>query len=151
MAANRSTLDRMRAFNRFYTEVIGALDDRHEGLSLTLAEARCLFTIDRLGSPDIGSIAQTLHLDLGYVSRLVSRLERAGRVARSPGNDDKRRRLVTLTAAGADLFAEVARRSDARMAAATDHLSAAQLAELLGAMETIRTSIRPVTHDTEPT
>lgn len=127
----------MRAFNRFYTEVIGALDDRHEGLNLTMAESRCLFTIDRLGSPDIGLIAETLVLDLGYVSRLVSRLERAGRVRRSRGNDDHRRRVVTLTKDGAALFAEVARRSDARMEALTNHLDRTQLAELLEAMDTI--------------
>src|SRR5688500_5505454 len=117
----------MRAFNRFYTERIGALDDRHEGLTLTLAESRCLFTIDRLGAPDIGSIAETLRLDLGYVSRLVSRLERAGRVRRSPGDDDRRRRVVTLTKAGHDLLAEVARRSNARMDAMTDHLRPAEM------------------------
>lgn len=128
----------MRAFNRFYTETIGALDDHHEGLALTLAESRCLFTIDRLGCPDIGLIAETLKLDLGYVSRLVSRLERAGRVQRSRGRDDHRRRVVTLTEAGRALLAEVAGRSDARMDAITEHLDRHQLAELLAAMDTIR-------------
>jgi DNA-binding MarR family transcriptional regulator len=128
----------MRAFNRFYTEMIGALDDRHEGLNLTLAESRCLFTIDRLGSPDIGLIAETLRLDLGYVSRLVSRLEGAGRVRRARADDDHRRRVVTLTEAGAALLSEVAGRSDARMDALTDHLDQTQVAELLAAMETIR-------------
>jgi hypothetical protein len=37
--------------NCLYTEPIGALNDPHEGLALTLAESRCLFTIDRLGPP----------------------------------------------------------------------------------------------------
>jgi DNA-binding MarR family transcriptional regulator len=134
----QETAQQMRAFNRFYTEMIGALDDRHEGLNLTLAESRCLFTIDRLGGPDIGMIAATLRLDLGYVSRLVSRLERAGRVRRSRGDDDHRRRVVTLTEEGAALLAEVAGRSDARMEALTDHLDQTQVAELLTAMEAIR-------------
>lgn len=139
MAGRRlETAQQMRAFNRFYTEMIGALDDRHEGLNLTLAESRCLFTIDRLGSPDIGLIAATLRLDLGYASRLVSRLERAGRVRRARGADDHRRRVATLTEEGAALLADVAGRSDARMEALTDHLDPTQVAELLAAMETIR-------------
>jgi DNA-binding MarR family transcriptional regulator len=74
----------MRAFNRFYSERIGALDGRHEGSALTIAESRCLFTVKRLRTPDIGQVAGTLGLDLGYVSRLVSQLERAGRRRRRP-------------------------------------------------------------------
>ncbi len=128
----------MRAFNRFYTERIGALDDRHEGMGLTLAESRCLFTIDRLGHPDIGQIAQSLDLDLGYASRLVSRLQRSGCVARSRTDGDHRRRVVTLTPAGADLLAEVARRSNARMGSLIAHLSPGEVKELLKAMDTIR-------------
>ena len=138
MAVGKRTAEQMRTFNRFYTERIGALDDRHEGLALTLAESRCLFTIDRLGAPDIGMIADALALDLGYVSRLVSRLERAGRVRRARAAADGRRRVVTLTAAGEALLAEVARRSNVRMDDLTAHLRPAEMKELLGAMDTIR-------------
>src|SRR4051794_7687484 len=97
----------MRAFNRFYTERIGALDERHEGLDLTIAESRCLFTVRRLGAPGLGDVAAALALDLGYVSRLVSGLEREGRLRRVPATDDRRRRVVTLTPAGEALLAEV--------------------------------------------
>ena len=127
----------MRAFNRFYTERIGALDERHEGLALTIAESRCLFTVRRFGDPDLGQLAAALALDLGYVSRLVSRLERAGRVRRSPAADDRRRRVVTLTPAGEALLAEVERRSNARMDTLTAHLRPGEIKELLHAMDTI--------------
>jgi len=133
----------MRAFNRFYTEQIGALDERHEGLGLTLAQSRCLFTIDRLGTPDTGALANRLGLDLGYVSRLVSRLVRAGYVARSRGDGDHRRRVLTLTPTGRDLLSEVARRSDARVTDLTDHLRPTELKELLGAMDTIHRLLTP--------
>ena len=136
----------MRAFNRFYTERIGALDERHEGLALTIAESRCLFTIRRLGAPDMGTIAEALGLDLGYVSRLVSRLERAGRVARRTADGDARRRVVQLTAAGAALLEEVERRSNARMDALTAHLKPAEVKELLAAMETIESLLDPEEH-----
>lgn len=128
----------MRAFNRFYTERIGALDDRHEGLDLTIAESRCLFTIRRLGSADVGQVAGELGLDLGYVSRLLSRLERAGRVKRSRADDDGRRRVITLTDHGARLLEEVECRSNARMDALTAHLSRAEVRRLLEAMDTVR-------------
>lgn len=127
----------MRAFNRFYTERIGALDERHEGLALTIAESRCLFTVRRLGAPDIGRIAEALGLELSYVSRLVSRLERAGRLRREPADDDRRRRIVSLTTAGEELLQEVERRSNARMDELTAHLSPREVKELLAAMNTI--------------
>lgn len=133
----------MRAFNRFYTERIGALDDRHEGLALTLAESRCLFTIRRLGAPDVSGISEVLGLDLGYVSRLVSRLERAGHVRRTPADDDRRRRLVTLTPEGKGLLDEVERRSNDRMDALSAHLGPHEKKELLMAMETIRQLLDP--------
>ena len=128
----------MRAFNRFYTERIGALDDRHEGLDLTIAESRCLFTIRRLTSADVGQVASELGLDLGYVSRLLTRLERAGRVRRSRADDDGRRRVITLTDEGARLLGEVERRSNARMDALTAHLSPVEVRRLLEAMDSIR-------------
>lgn len=133
----------MRAFNRFYTERIGALDDRHEGLALTLAESRCLFTIRRFGAPDLSSISDVLGLDLGYVSRLVSRLERADRIRRTPADDDRRRRLVTLTPGGAGLLDEVERRSNDRMDALAAHLRTSEKKELLMAMNTIRRLLDP--------
>lgn len=134
---------RMRAFNRFYTERIGALDDRHEGVGVTLAQSRCLFTIDHLCDPDIGLIAQHLALDLGYASRLVSALERAGWVQRSTADGDRRRRVVTLTSQGAELLAEIARRSNARMEALTAHLGALERKKLLAAMDTIHRLLEP--------
>jgi DNA-binding MarR family transcriptional regulator len=138
MARPESLARRMRAFNRFYTERIGSLDDRHEGVDLTLAESRTLFTVRALEAPELGHIAGALGLDLGYTSRLVTRLERAGRLRRRPAPADRRRRVVTLTPAGEALFTEVERRSDARMDALTAHLRPAQRTELLAAMDTIR-------------
>ena len=134
---------RMRAFNRFYTEQIGALDDRHEGLDLTLAESRCLFTIDRLGGVEAGALAAALDLDLGYVSRLVSRLEQAGRVCRTPDPNDRRHKSITLTDRGTRLLAEVVDRSNARMDALVSDLNRSERARLLEAMEVIHELLRP--------
>jgi DNA-binding MarR family transcriptional regulator len=138
MARRQPTAIGIRAFNRFYTEQIGALDERHEGLAVTLAESRCLFTVRRLGAPDIGQIAGALGLELSYVSRLVSRLERRGHLRRAQAEDDRRRRVVTLTRSGGGLLAELEQRSNARMDALTAHLGPQDMKELLDAMDTIR-------------
>jgi DNA-binding MarR family transcriptional regulator len=150
MPRRESVAEPVRSFNRFYTERIGSLDERHEGLDLTLAESRGLFTVRRLGAPEVGEVAAALGLDLGYTSRLVSRLERAGRLRRRPGSEDRRRRVVTLTPAGRDLVAEVERRSNARMDALTAHLAPDQREELLAAMDTIRRLLGPTGPDPDP-
>jgi DNA-binding MarR family transcriptional regulator len=131
----------IRSFNRFFTEAIGSLDEQHEGLDITLAGSRVLFTIRSLPDAQVGQIADVLHLDLAYTSRVLGTLEDAGLVRRTISRQDRRQRDVALTAKGRRLLSKIERRSNARVLALVDHLSTAELDEVLGAMTTIRTLI----------
>jgi DNA-binding MarR family transcriptional regulator len=113
-------------------------DGRYEALAITIAESRGLFSVRRPCTPDIGQVAETLGLDVGYVSRLVSRGERAGRLRLAPAEDDRRRRVVSLTAKRRRLLGAVEQRSNDCMDALAAHLRPSQVKELLEAMETIR-------------
>jgi hypothetical protein len=79
----------------------------------------------------------------GYVSRLVSQLERAGRLRRAQAEDDCRRRVASLTAKGRRLLEAVEQRSNERRDALTAHLRPSQVKELLEAMGTIRRLLSP--------
>ncbi len=130
--------ERLRAFNRFFTERIGALDDQHEGLDVTLGESRLLFTIRELGAPHPGEVADRLDLDLAYTSRLLGRLDDRHLIERSVSASDRRQRVVELTAGGRRLLATIERRSNARVLDLVDHLDPPQLDELTSAMSTIQ-------------
>ncbi len=131
--------ERLRAFNRFYTETIGSLDDQHEGLGVSLAQSRLLYTIASVDQPQVGWLADRLQLDMAYTSRLLGSLEDRGLIRRTISRQDRRQRVTTLTAKGKKLLARIEHRSNARMSTLTSHLDPSQIDQLLGAVDTIRT------------
>ncbi len=138
----------LRSFNRFYTENIGALDDTHEGLDVTLGQSRVLFTIAQLVAPEISAVAAALLLDTAYASRLISSLEDRKLVRRVTSTQDRRRRSVKLTATGRTLLDRVEKRSNRRMLGLVAHLDARHQAELLAAMHLIRHLLDPAKEPT---
>jgi DNA-binding MarR family transcriptional regulator len=146
MSRNRTSTrtqlaESIRSFNRFFTEAIGSLDEQHEGLDVTLAGSRILFTVRSLPDAQVGQVAEALRLDLAYTSRVLGVLEDSGLVRRTISRSDRRQRDVALTAKGDELLAEIERRSNARVLELVGHLSSDEVRRLLGAMSTIRTLI----------
>lgn len=95
----------VRAFNRFYTRLIGLL---HQGVldsSYSLTEVRVLFELDRAGRMEAGDLRRLLGLDAGYLSRMLGRFEGDGLVVRERSAADARRQVVELTGEGRVRFA----------------------------------------------
>ncbi|MFF8400749.1 GNAT family N-acetyltransferase [Streptomyces sp. NPDC015684] len=91
----------VRAFNRFYTGVIGALDyGRHLYAPYTLTEARVLYELAHAAQLDAADLRTRLGLDAGYLSRILNRFEDGGLIERGPSDSDPRRRRVRLTGPG---------------------------------------------------
>ena len=134
---DRDLAERIRAFNRLYTQAIGSLDDRHEGLDVTLAQSRVLFTIRSMEAPQVNQIAEVLGLDLAYTSRVLGTLEDRLLIRRTIAAEDRRQRVVALTPKGRRLLDEIERRSNQRVLALVHHLDPDGLDRLLHAMDTI--------------
>jgi len=146
----RALAERIRLFNRRYTEAIGSLDDRHEGLDITLVQSRLLYTIGSLQEPPVNQIADELGLDLAYTSRVLGTLEDAKLIRRTISADDRRQRVVALTAKGRRLLDEIERRSNQRVLALVRHLDADDIDRLLDAMDTIRVLITKKDNHDQP-
>ncbi len=137
--ATHSHIDAVRAFNRFYTRQIGVL---HEGLlqsPFSLTEARVLYEIANRKQPTATALRQELKLDPGYLSRLLSKLERRGLVRRSASQSDGRQNLLGLTAKGKKTFATLDVRQRDEVASLLRPLSPAGQAGLVQAMRSIET------------
>ena len=123
----------IRSFNRFYTERIGALDERFLGQDRPLGEARLLFEIGKAGAP-VADLRTRLALDSGYVSRLLRRLESAGLATTEADPADGRRRIARLTLAGEREWDTLDQLSDQQVRAIVGPLGerrAGQLADAL--------------------
>lgn len=126
----------VRRFNRAVTQRIGVLDKHYLGRGRALGESRLLFEIGRRGA-ELRELRARLGLDSGYVSRLISSLERSGLVSTEPSAEDRRIRRARLTAAGAEELAELDRLSDAAAAALLEPLGDRQRRRLIDAMEEV--------------
>ncbi|HEY3878884.1 MAG TPA: helix-turn-helix domain-containing GNAT family N-acetyltransferase [Trebonia sp.] len=114
----------VRAFNRFYTNVIGVLHDMYLDTPYTLTESRLLFEVARHGTVGVPVLRQALDIDGGYLSRVLSRFEDEGLVTRHRAAADARRQEIRVTEAGRAAVAEL------------DVRAAAQISALLGGIDT---------------
>ncbi|MBH0083960.1 MarR family winged helix-turn-helix transcriptional regulator [Salinibacterium sp. SWN167] len=89
-----------RATNRRYTALLAPW-------GLTYPQYLVLILLWERRSSTVSGLAESLMLDLGTTSPLIRRLEDRGFVIRSRSASDERRVMVSLTAAGLELRAEL--------------------------------------------
>ncbi|WP_330266787.1 bifunctional helix-turn-helix transcriptional regulator/GNAT family N-acetyltransferase [Streptomyces griseorubiginosus] len=134
------TVQDIRAFNRFYTNVIGALDySRQLYAPYTLTESRVLYELAHSPRTDAADLRGELSLDAGYLSRILNKFERAGLIERTASRKDPRRVRVTLTPRGRETAALLAERADESVGALLATVPAAERPRLSEAMHTVRT------------
>jgi DNA-binding MarR family transcriptional regulator/ribosomal protein S18 acetylase RimI-like enzyme len=128
----------VRRFNRFYTRLVGALDEGgylHSPFSLT--EGRVLFELAHRDSPTASTLVHELGLDPGYVSRLLQRLQRRRLVKRTRSPHDGRESHIALTTAGRAAFRKLDRDADALVEQLLATLDDAGQRSLIDAIHTI--------------
>jgi DNA-binding MarR family transcriptional regulator/N-acetylglutamate synthase-like GNAT family acetyltransferase len=127
----------LRAFNRFYTRFVGALDAHYFDSDLSLVEARLLYEIANRPAPLAAELQAELGLDAGYVSRLLRRFQAKGWIVRSRG-EDARRRPIALTDRGRAAFAALDERTRAGVEASIAALTPADRDTLVAALGAVR-------------
>ena len=122
-AATPAQVAQVRAFNRFYTNVIGLLHGLYLDTPYTLTESRLLFEIALHGTVGVPALRAALDIDPGYLSRVLSRFEADGLVTRHRSAADARRQDVVVTETGRAAVAGL------------DTRAAAQIGTLLGGVD----------------
>lgn len=133
-----STSDRIRAFNRFYTNRVGLLG-RAVTADLGLTEARILYEIGAEADVTARRLAHRFGFDEGYCSRVLKGLEARGFIHRTPAPQDARVNLLRLTVQGREVQAELIRAAARAIDAMIADLPAVSVAQLVGAMGAIET------------
>lgn len=136
----QAQVTQVRAFNRFYTNVIGALHDMYLDTPHTLTESRLLYEIAKHGTVEVSWLRQALDIDAGYLSRVLSRFESEGLVTRHRSAADARRQEIRATDVGRDAVSELDERAAVQMGAL---LGGVDHGRLLDAMRVITEVLGP--------
>lgn len=96
----KSIISNMRAFNRYYTNLIGLLDQGYLETQYTLTEARILFEISPVVKIDTSEIIDALLIDKSYLSRVLKKFEKNNLITRSKSEKDSRASQISLTEKG---------------------------------------------------
>lgn len=135
------TVSEVRAFNRFYTGVIGVLDRGYLDSPYSLTEVRVLYELAHTDAAEVVDLRRDLGLDAGYLSRMLARFDRAGLVARETSPQDARRQVVRMTDAGHQAFKVLDERSEQEISALLAPVREPR--RLVTAMHTIERLLKP--------
>lgn len=145
--ARAKAIAEIRDFNRFYTRVIGVLDDGLLGSAFSLTEARVLYDLGRKDRTETSELRELLGLDRGYLSRILARFERSGLIRRERSPRDRRRQILRLSAKGRRALEDLERRSDQQAAELLDSRDDSDKVQLLGGIAAIRGALDPSTRE----
>ncbi len=137
-AAPAGLVAEMRAFNRFYTNVIGVLRGGHLGSPYSLTEVRLLFELASTDAAEVAGLRRSLDIDAGYLSRIMARFEAEKLITRERSASDGRRQVIRLTGLGRDAFADLNARQNEQTAALLAGVAEPNLERLRAAMLAIR-------------
>ncbi|HBF28608.1 helix-turn-helix domain-containing GNAT family N-acetyltransferase [Rhizobium sp.] len=129
----RAAAERLREFNRVYTNHIGLLDRSYLGSGYTLTEARVLYEIGDRGLCSPAELCRDLHLDAAYLSRILAAFKKSNLLLIEPNKADRRAKTLQLTAEGEALRTQLGQLSRHEIFEKTSHLSQRELQDLVEA------------------
>lgn len=132
-----------RQFNRVYTRFIGTVTERFLHTQYSLAEGRVLYELATRSEPRAKAIADALGLDAGYLSRILTRFEKAGLVSRRTSKSDNRASDLLLTAKGRAAFRTLNSRAEKQAREVLEPMAPPARAQFIGAMRTIEGIVQP--------
>ena len=138
MVYNQDRIDKIRAFNRFYTNVIGLLEQHFLDSPFSLTDGRVLYEICNTKDCSAKKIRESIVIDEGYLSRILDSFVKRGLIEKTPSPTDKRLRIIAPTAKGKSEFAILNENSNKLIARMIENLSEDERENLLNKMEGIR-------------
>ena len=138
MKHQQEVINQIRSFNRFYTDIIGLLDQHFLDSPFSLTEGRVLYEIQHIEDCTAKKIREMINIDEGYLSRILNTFRKKGLITKSLFPDDKRLYIIKLTEKGQKEFASLNKHSDQLISALIENLSEDECNEFLSITERIR-------------
>lgn len=138
MEQNQQLIDKVRDFNRFYTNVIGLLDRHFLDTPYSLTEGRVLYEISHTDLCTAKKIRTNIDIDEGYLSRILDKFMEQGIIRKTPAPEDRRLHIILLTEKGKREFMKLNANSNQQISQLLDQLSERERVELVDMMERIK-------------
>lgn len=129
----------IRKFNRYYTNVLGLLDQHILESDFSLSEVRVLHEIDKTDNCTSKMLSDILCMNAGYLSRILKHFEKIGYLRKSPSPEDGRAAYLYLTDEGRAKMKTLNRCSDLQIEKMMKPLSDIQKEELVKNVTSIET------------
>jgi len=137
MRQNQELIDKIRSFNRFYTNIIGLLDRHFLDTPFSLTEGRVLYEISHTELCTAKKIRKSIDIDEGYLSRIIDKFIKQGVVRKTQAPEDRRLHIILLTEKGQREFSKLNDNSDKMISQLIEKLSEPERSELVQTMERI--------------
>ncbi|MBV7273430.1 MarR family transcriptional regulator/GNAT family N-acetyltransferase [Clostridium sp. PL3] len=136
-------IKKIRRFNRFYTNVLGLLNQHILDSSYSLTEVRILLEIDKIDRCTANILIHKLDIDRGYMSRILKRFEKSGLITKENSIDDRRMVILHLTSEGKSILAGLEEKSNNQIQKLINPLTEDEEEKLVNAMNYVTRILSP--------
>ena len=134
---NLSLVSGIRKFNRFYLNYQSFFNQHVYDDSLSLAEIRMLYEINKINACTARVLQEELKLDKGYVSRVLKSFENKNIIYKEKCKNDSRVFFLHLTSEGKDVYQSLENKANQQLAKLFEDISLRDQQKLLDSMVTI--------------
>lgn len=149
MGDNINVVNYIRGFNRFYTNILGLLEQHILNSKFSLTEARILFELNEVGSCMASTLSARLSIDNSYMSRILAKFERKGLISKTISSTDNRVNFIELTEQGRFVIDNLIKTSNCQIEQLISELSSNECNEICAAMEIIKNRFTKATTNIE--
>lgn len=126
-----------RKFNRFYTNVLGFLNEHIYDSPFSLTETRILFEIYNTNNCTAKMLQENLGLDRGYVSRIIKRFEKENIIYKQKCEEDGRNHFIHLTTLGKNIYKKLEKKANQQVEYILKGIDDKSQKELIDSMKAI--------------
>ena len=141
MEKQKDVVSEVRSFSRFYTNIIGLLNQNILDSPYSLAEARILLEIKKTKDCTANVLADKLDVDRGYMSRILASFETRGLLTKQNSKEDGRILYLHLTQKGKQESDILEEKSDKQIEKLINHLSHKEKEKLIMALNYVEKSL----------
>lgn len=135
----------IRGFNRFYTNILGLLDQHIIASGYSLTEARILFEISKTDTCTANQLCAVLDIDRSYMSKIIGKFEKNGLIRRRVCDADNRNMEIHMTEKGMKAFHRLNNNANKQIEDLIAKLSPSECEKLLDSIRTVKRSFMKAT------